>query len=135
MFQDIITKYVFVIIGYELITMDIVKAKLIDILLDKIIYVIILLIMSFLGLVFNSILCCVKYSPEEKEILKLIKAGDKMNKLNGKGDIYYIRARNKINSSLPFTEINDKIISKMEKIEINMKSRQLESKKRKTKAN
>ena len=130
MFQDIITKYTFVILSYELITMDIVRAKLIDILLDKIIYVIILLIMSILGLVFNNIACS-KYSPEEKEILKLIKAGDKMDKLNGTGDKYYHQARCKINLSLPFTDINDKIISKMERIEINMKSRRLESRKKK----
>lgn len=101
MFQDIITKYtfvtkyLFVIIGYELITMDIVRAKLIDILLNKIIYVIILLIMSLLGLVFNSILCCLKYSPEEKEILKLIKAGDKMDETYMKNIRNYVRSFNR----------------------------------------
>lgn len=94
MFQDIITKYTFVILSYELITMDIVRAKLIDILLDKIIYVIILLIMSILGLVFNNIACCSKYSPEEKEILKLIKAGDKMDETYMKNIHAHVRSFN-----------------------------------------
>ena len=116
MFQDIITKYTFVILSYELITMDIVKSKLIDILLDKILYILILLLMSILGSVFN-ISCCSKYSSEEKEILKLIKAGDKMDKLNGTGEPYYFQARRKIKSSLPFTDINDNILSKMDRIE------------------
>ena len=117
MFQDIITKYTFVILSYELITMDIVKSKLIDILLDKILYILFLLLISILGLVFN-ISCCSKYSPEEKEILKLIKAGDKMDKINGTGQTYYFQARSKINSSLPFTDINENILDKMKEIEL-----------------
>jgi hypothetical protein len=72
--------------------------------------------MSILGSVFN-ISCCSKYSSEEKEILKLIKAGDKMDKLNGTGEPYYLQAQSKIKSSLPFTDINDNILSKMDRIE------------------
>ena len=116
MFQDIITKYTMVILSYELITMDIVKAKLIDMFLDKVIYIMILLFISVFGILFNNS-CCSKYSEEEKHILKLIKAGDKMDKLNGSGVQYYRHAREKINTSLPFVDIDSNILSKMEEIE------------------
>ena len=115
MIFNIITKYSFIILSYEIITLEIVKNKLIDIFLDKLIYIILFLIFYLLGL--SSHYCCTKYSSEEKEILKLIRAGDKMNQLNNSGVQYYERARNVIDKSLPFTDISDTILDQMIEIE------------------
>jgi len=124
MLQDVITKYTLIILSYELITLDIVKAKIIDILIDKLIYIIFGIVIYIIGTILNNISCCPKYSPEEKEILKLMKAGDKMTRLNGNTDgiQYYKSARLKIDASLPFIDISDDILSKMEKIESGLPS-------------
>lgn len=62
-----ITKYVIIILSYELITLDIVKEKIVDILLDKILYIIITGFMYLIGFIIKSTFsCCWKHKKEEK---------------------------------------------------------------------
>ena len=114
-----ITKHIFVILSYELITHEVVKAKIIDIFLDKVIYIIVGISLYVFGMLLNHISCCHKYSPEEKVILKLIKAGDKMTQLNGPdaGRTFYMDAIAQKNKLLPFTDLGGEILSKIEGIE------------------
>lgn len=71
MFQEMITKYVIIIISYELITLDIVKEKIVDVLLDKILYIIIGGFMYLIGFIIKSMFsCCWKHKKEEKEELR-----------------------------------------------------------------
>jgi len=114
-----ITKHTFVILSYELITHEVVKAKIIDIFLDKVIYIIVGISLYVFAMLLNHRSCCPKYSPEEKVILKLIKAGDKMTQLNGPdaGRTFYMDAIAQKNKLLPFTDIGGEILSKIEGIE------------------
>ena len=73
MFQEMITKYVIIIISYELITLDIVKEKIVDVLLDKILYIIIGGFMYLIGFIIKSMFsCCWKDKKQEKENTKKI---------------------------------------------------------------
>ena len=115
-----ITKYAFIILSYEIITVEVIRTKIIDIILDKLIYIIFCLLFYSLGYFTKPFLsCCWKqYSKEEKEILKFIKAGDKMNLQGAPNALQYYRdARSKIDSSTPFIDISPDILKKMDKIE------------------
>lgn len=80
MFQEMITKYVIIIISYELITLDIVKEKIVDVILDKILYIIIGGFMYLIGFIIKSMFsCCWKHKKEEKEELRSKKKSKKID--------------------------------------------------------
>ena len=135
MFYDTVTRISLLFMSYEIITLDIVKAKLIDIFLDKIIYIIIGILIYTLGYFTNSCCNCIcyNYSQAEKDILNLIKAGDKMDKLNNSGGQYYQEAILQYNKTIPFQNISKKTINKINDLSEIAESGAWSNRKKKTK--
>mgnify|MGYP006132887405 CR=1 FL=1 len=135
MFYDTVTRVSLLFLSYEIITLDIVKAKLIDVLLDKIIYIIIGIFIYILGYFSYACCSCFTSSKEENEIINFINAGDKMNQLDNSGDIYYQRAISKYHKTIPFQNISKKTINKINYLkEENKLSGSIKKSKKKNKA-